>query len=502
MGRGVQCFWNLGLAFVPMQRLALLPVFAFSAALVCGQSLRNGDFEQECDTCKTGLAHWDLSWASTDVECSQYQSDMEHGLWINCPKEDGVGFVEQSIAVAEVKEPVILTVSAQVRVEELSAKGASLNIACYDASGGFLTNKDQGLFWYNWVQGTRLWGERTLKLILPEGTTTVKVGAIVRGKGEAWFDDFRVAFATLADRTPDEGAIAYVDAALDTVRVHALHRDSVDLALLRATALKIAGGNNDPADRHLAVEYLLQSLGDHHSFLMKPDEFTAWQGDKSEQAAAFPTARVIGGNGYVLVPGFMSGDSLLMLAFADSLQRAIHTLSEQGIKGWIVDLRQNTGGNMTPMICGLGPLLDTGVLGTLTDVSGGVERWYYRDGEYGWDDRPLLRASWPVTLAKRLPIAVLTAQQTGSSGECTTISFIGNTNTRSFGQPTFGLTTGNGQFALPDGAQMFMASTIMGDRNGKLFHGSIVPDEVVEQPADWSYDAALDAALKWIARQN
>lgn len=480
-----------------MRRSILLPAWCIASTLTA-QSLVNGDLSSRCDTCKTGLTHWDISWASSRVTCRA----QEGALHIAClDSAKGTGFVEQSIVIPEVKEPTILTVSARIRVNELSTQGASINIACYTADGGFLTNKDQGLFWYNWVQGTRPWELRTLKLILPSGTSTVKVGAIVKGKGEAWFDDFTATFSQLADRVPDKPAIAYVNTACDSIRTHALYADSVNLDSLRTVAVKIAGGNNDPSDRHLAVEYLIQSLGDHHSFLMRPDEYASWQTEGGEAAFTHASSRVMDGYGYVLVPGFMSGDSLSMLAFADSLQRAIAHLSKQDIHGWIVDLRMNGGGNMAPMVCGLGPLLKAGVLGTLTHKNGRVEHWYYRNGECGWDDAAMMRVLRPVVLEQQLPIAVLTAQATGSSGECSTISFIGNPLTRSFGQGTWGLTTGNGQFQLPDSAQMFIASTTMGDRNGKLFRGPIVPDEVVDQPADWRYDASLDAALKWLAQQ-
>ena len=478
----------------------LVVAFCVANALTA-QLLRNGNMEEGCDTCATKLSGWSVSWANAGVTCGPYADGDERSLLIDLTK-DGVGFVEQSIAVAEVKEVMMFTLSARVRVETLSAKGASLNVACYDAHGNFLTNKDQGLFWYNWVQGTRPWESRTLKFILPEGTALVKVGAIVKGTGKGWFDDFTVAFTPLAGRVPDKSALAYVEAALDTIRKHALYRDSVDLEALHATALRIAGRDNDAGDHHLAAEYMLQSLGDHHSFLMRPDEYKVWENDGGDAAFTHATHRKMEDYGYVLVPAFMSGDSMSMLAFADSLQRGIAALSAQGVRGWIVDLRQNTGGNMGPMVCGLGPLLQPGVLGTLTDENSVASGWYYRNGEYGWDNDVEMRVPDPIELPALLPIAVLTSSQTGSSGECTTISFIGNPRTRSFGQATWGLTTGNGQFALSDGAQMFLASTTMGDRNGKLFHGAVVPDEVVEQPADWKYDSALDAALVWLKAQR
>ena len=367
-----------------LRNRSLAVAFCLSPVIIA-QSLRNGDMQEDCDTCTTKLQGWGISWANTGVTCGPFAEGNERSLLIDLTKE-GVGFVEQAITIPEVKEVVVFTLAARLRVEDLSAKGASLNVACYDASGGFLTNKDQGLFAFNWSQGTRPWEQRTIKFILPEGTAQVKVGGIVKGKGKAWFDDFVVQYEPLDGRNPDKSALIYLGAAMDTLRQHALYRDSVDLKALHGTALRIAGGDNDAADHHLAVEYLLQSLGDHHSFLMRPDEYTTWKGDSSDAVTEDPSFRNIDGFGYILVPAFMSGDSVLMLAFAEHLQNGIARLSEEGVNGWIVDLRKNTGGNMAPMVCGLGPLLHPGVLGTLTDVNGAVERWYYRDGRYGWDD--------------------------------------------------------------------------------------------------------------------
>ncbi len=428
----------------------------------------------------------------------------DHGaLLISCQNDvDAVGFVEQAVTIPEVKEPVIASLTAMASTTALTGKGASLNIACYGADGSFLTNKDSGVLPSMWVRGTRPTERWTLKLVLPRGTTTVKAGVLVNGHGEARFDDVAISFTGLSGRVPDKNAMAYVNAACDTIAQHAVYKDSVDINALREVAWKLAGTDNDPVDHHLAVEYLLQALGDHHSFLLTREQYSAWEMESAPDAITFPSYRIIEGCGYVSVPGFFSGDSLTMLAFADSLQRALGKMNARGIKGWIVDLRQDDGGNMAPMVCGLGPLFDPGVLGTLTDVRGTVQRWSYGDGVYAWDGVPSLRIVEPVSLSRKLPIAVLTSSRTGSSGECTTISFIGNGRTRSFGQATFGLITGNGEFELPDGARMFMASTIMGDRNGKLFHGPIAPDEPVEQPADQGYDAALDAALKWIGAQH
>jgi C-terminal processing protease CtpA/Prc len=79
----------------------------------------------------------------------------------------------------------------------------------------------------------------------------------------------------------------------------------------------------------------------------------------------------------------------------------------------------------------------------------------------------------------------LVSNQTGSSGEAVVVSFIGNANSILVGTATWGLTTGNGSFSLKDGSQIFLASTVYADRNGRLYHGSIEPDiPVSKMPGD------------------
>ena len=154
---------------------------------------------------------------------------------------------------------------------------------------------------------------------------------------------------------------------------------------------------------------------------------------------------------------------------------------------------------MEPMITGLGPLLSGDRYGYLVNINGGKESWYYKNGTYYGDDKPGITASNPVTLTSQKPIAVLYSEQTGSSGEIVIISFIGNPKTKSFGQPSYGLTTGNGNFDLKDGSRMMIASTMMADRNGRIYHGRILPDQVVDQNPSWKVDSALRVALDWIS---
>ena len=232
---------------------------------------------------------------------------------------------------------------------------------------------------------------------------------------------------------------------------------------------------------------------------MTADEVINWLSNGSAVSKLkYPSYKVIDECGYILVPGFHGGNQKLILAFADSLQLILKNLAAFGIKGWVIDLRQNTGGNQEPMIAGLGPLFSSTKLGSLVDVNNKSDGWYYKDGKYWGDDYAGWNVSNPVTLNSKLPIAVLTSNQVGSSGEIVTISFIGNAKTKSFGQPTLGLTTGNGDFNLPDGSKIFLASTVMSDRNDKQYHGPIEPDFLIENKIINGTDMVLRAAIDWI----
>lgn len=176
-------------------------------------------------------------------------------------------------------------------------------------------------------------------------------------------------------------------------------------------------------------------------------------------------------------------------------------LDNSAIKGWIIDLRENTGGNQDPMIAGLGPIFSAEKLGSLVDVNNKSNAWYYKNGKYFWDDDTGFAVTNPVTLRAKLPIAVLTSNKVGSSGEIVVISFIGNARTRSFGQPTMGLTSGNGSFDLADGSKLYIASTIMADRNGKQYTGSVMPDVKIDNTIVAGKDMVMKAAIDWIRSQ-
>jgi C-terminal processing protease CtpA/Prc len=92
------------------------------------------------------------------------------------------------------------------------------------------------------------------------------------------------------------------------------------------------------------------------------------------------------------------------------------------------------------------------------------------------------------------PIAVLTGPSTISSGELIVVSFRGQAQTRSFGQPTAGCSTCNQGYELSDGAEIMLTVAVYVDRTGQRYGAAILPDMFVTGERE----ALCAAASAWL----
>jgi carboxyl-terminal processing protease len=193
----------------------------------------------------------------------------------------------------------------------------------------------------------------------------------------------------------------------------------------------------------------------------------------------------------------------LATAFADTLHRVIARLDAAGVCGWIVDLRGNTGGNMWPMLAGLGPLLGPGTAGYFAGPDGRRDEWGYRDGASLLAGQPMVRVgAAPVRLrTPDPPVAVLTGPSTLSSGEAMAVAFRARVRTRSFGSPTGGRSTSNRTITLPDGAVMAITNAHLADRTGRTYGDPVAPDVPIATPTPGqpaTADPVARAARTWL----
>jgi len=298
-------------------------------------------------------------------------------------------------------------------------------------------------------------------------------------------------------------ASAYLNAALDIMQENSLYRESIDWASLRKSVLESAQHAQTPEDTYGAIRYALVRLGDHHSFFMTPSESTQ-RGKLTTNDSPPPRGKfLLEKIGFIAIEGFRAFEGA---DYATTVQGLIRDIDAQHPCGWIVDLRENTGGNMGPMLAGIGPILGEGEMGAFIDSYGNKQIWSYQDGQAMVDGEPIEHVNGPAYQLKESspPVAVLTGVNTASSGEIVAISFRGRPNTRSFGLYTAGLSTGNLGFPLSDGAVIVLTIVVDADRTGQTYGNRIYPDEIVEDVRKFTMlmdEAIPQPAIDWLMSQ-
>jgi C-terminal processing protease CtpA/Prc len=302
-------------------------------------------------------------------------------------------------------------------------------------------------------------------------------------------------------------ASAYLEAALDLIQNNSLHRQSVDWDALRTRAFQMAEHAQTPADTYGTIRYVLSVLGDHHSFFLTPDAIAQRQQAAMSDSPAPRGKLLLDRLGFISIAGFKSVDMEEGAKYATIAQQLIRDLDAQDPCGWIVDLRENTGGNVWPMLAGLGPILGEGKAGASVGLDGFTMDWSYQDGQALDGDAVRVQVNGPAYQLKAgsPPVAVLTGVNTASSGEAIVVAFRGRPQTRSFGNYTTGLTTGNSGFPLSDGAVIFLTTVVFADRTGQTYGDRIVPDEVVDDVRKFTFlmeEAIPQPAIDWLMAQS
>uniref|UniRef100_Q025F5 Peptidase S41 n=1 Tax=Solibacter usitatus (strain Ellin6076) TaxID=234267 RepID=Q025F5_SOLUE len=335
--------------------------------------------------------------------------------------------------------------------------------------------------------------------------------------------------STVADATRSD-PIEYLHRALDEMHARSLRRDRIDWPLLRKETLARAAGAEITVDTYDAIRFALASLEDHHSSfhptpaledLEKKRKATRRPAPapipQSPPSSPFtgryePEGRLVTSGGktfaFVVVTKCFPETDGQFIAYETKLQRILADLDKSHPTGWIVDLRGNVGGNMWPMLAGIGPLLGEGDhLGEFFTLDS-HSTWKYRDGvaaeiENGKEQRYPAVAGVPYKLAGTPKVAVLIDRRTGSSGEAIAIAFRGRPQTRFFGEHTEGVSTANDVVKLSDGASMWLTIGVDADRTGKQYMEGFDPDEVVgagDKILSDGQDPVLQAALRWLSR--
>ena len=282
-----------------------------------------------------------------------------------------------------------------------------------------------------------------------------------------------------------------LDTVITIVRNEALHRDEVNWDSLKKEVYR----------KELApsIQTLFMSLKDGHGGLIyKGARYgMAWPVPaisaammaqlRTQGPPKLKISLLSGAYGYILIPPFNGGSQADNDRFAQEIRDSICKLSSSKLKGWIIDLRMNLGGNMWPMMAGLGPLIGDGKVGSFVQS----QNWYIKNGDAYLEGTRLASARSLCQIGTNCKIAVLIGPLTQSAGEAVAISLIGRQNTRSFGEPTGGYVTANLTHVLGQ-AKLMVAAFWEADRNGHIYKEKLQPDISVDT------ERIIPTALQWL----
>lgn len=233
-------------------------------------------------------------------------------------------------------------------------------------------------------------------------------------------------------------------------------------------------------DTYLILQKMAELLGGKHSHFYSSSEIK-----KEKQALTnLPDIQLSDGVLKVKLPAFM-GDDRTRESYITRLRDG---LNQTGYQAVILDLQQNSGGDIYPMLAGLATLLPDDDL----------FQFIYKDGSketFNLAQKGLSKiVANPKKMAikkRAVPIAILIDGQTASSGELTALAFKNLPNVKVFGQATAGYTSGNIPYPLYDGALLQLTTSRIQDRSGKIYENTpIEPDQVSYHP--------LEDAQNWL----
>jgi hypothetical protein len=481
-----------------MKKLILILVllkFTISA------QISNPSFEKNRDTLKTLPENWranlkpQFKW---QLDTTVFHSGKQSLSISNDLNVDSMVFSPFSqicpITIDKVKK---IELTAFIKTKNVS-KNVGLWCQLLDKDNkqiGFSSLETQGIF----IKGNSEWTKYSVSLQVDTDVKKLLLGGFLKGTGQVWYDDFKI--EDIIPIKSSKKATRFINEALKIAKNGSIVSDSINWIKTTEDLYALSAGAQTTKDCYSAINHLISVLrkkGDNHSGFYPP-EFERKHKTENMNGEQ-PIGKYLGESiGYIEVPGFESVNTKICEDFATDIQNLIKKIDTiHQINYWIVDLRNNTGGNMYPMIAGLGPILGNETLGYFTSPKLRVEyTWEYKNGASMANGHKLCAVKNPYTLKnKPKKIIVLVGPNTASSGEMTSISFIGKENTTLIGLPTAGYSTGNAGHKLSDGSVLNLCESFCKDRNKHPIFGPIKPNEIINPIINNEEDNTLEYAKK------
>ncbi|MBL0234946.1 MAG: hypothetical protein IPQ08_15015 [Chitinophagaceae bacterium] len=300
---------------------------------------------------------------------------------------------------------------------------------------------------------------------------------------------------------PSNEAKKYVDNVFRIIEKNYYYIDRINIKLLKDKCYALISNAKTTKETYPAIDTLLKDLFDHHHIFLRPEQFS---NSSKIWPLKFPSVEVINKSvGYIKIPPIANQYNQWQL-WIDSLQNSLGRLEGSTIKGWIIDLRGNYGGDLPPMITSLYPFFGDGIIYTLQDRKNNLETYSFSSGYYAIKKRrkvyKAVRYNNQIKTELNIPVAILIDIKTASAAEMVAIAFKGRAKTIFLGEPTAGLTISTRGFKLSDNAFFTIANGKFYDLKGNSYENSITPDIFIKQDSI-KMDETKEKAIEWLRRQ-
>jgi C-terminal processing protease CtpA/Prc len=279
------------------------------------------------------------------------------------------------------------------------------------------------------------------------------------------------------------------------MQANSINRAAINWVDFKKNLLAQASGAKTIEQAYPAVEFAIVALGDKHTQFYGARPVKGTEIPPAKQPPLYPDEPVPEDIGYIRIP-WVVGSQEKLDAYITRVQAQIKERDKPELKGWLVDLRGNRGGNMWPMLVGVGPVVGEDTLGYFIDSNKIETAWRYDKGKALLDGEIQAETAHYYTLKSANPVvAVLTDTLTASSGEAVAVAFKARKHTRSFGAGTCGVSTSRSRFDLSDGSVLLLTTAVFADRRLVRYGHSITPDEPLKS------SEVVPRAIRWIREE-
>jgi carboxyl-terminal processing protease len=281
----------------------------------------------------------------------------------------------------------------------------------------------------------------------------------------------------------------YLEFALSEIRTHDFYAREANWPSLEQGAYLRASGAADSSDVYPAIGWVLRSLEDGHGFLIPSDQLDDLE--RFFNRTPVPSTRLVGQVAVLRLPSFGGAPhTRAAQQYVAAAWRALRMTTPSC--GWVLDLRNDLGGDMYPMLGAVASFLDVGKPLGFLSASGDVSWVRVHEGavwESGITQGVAVDYGSPPTITSRR-VAVLIGPDTMSSGEATLVALLSQSGVRTFGLPTAGAAGSPTRITMPDGAELWVTKFIDVDAMRTPYPAAIAPDvqvgdEVVAEARDW-----------------